>query len=185
MADMEPQEFSARQPIPPEREVGSSPGATHQRADVSFSDELAVAAERAAALRACGLIPASKFIGRLALLDLDQLGEAIQRWHRTAAEHGDAWFVAEAAVADGVERTRRHTEQSVLLRHMGNLFLSKSWFTAAAPGARIRAAEPAGQYVATLAMLAILVRDGITPAQFDLVYHPFHAIIPLAELVGE
>lgn len=132
-----------------------------------------------------GLAPASKFLGRLAQLDLETLGRAIHAWHRVATDEATAWYEAEAAVADAVERTRRYAEQEMLLRHMATLFLSRIWFREAAPGARIRAAEPAGQYVATLSMLALLVRDGLHEQQFALLYAPFVDIIPLEQLERE
>jgi hypothetical protein len=135
--------------------------------------------------RAAGMRPAQMFIGRLAQVDLETLGQAIQTWRGAVANHGTAWYAAEGAVAVAMERTGRHDQQRALLRHIGELFLSRSWFTAAAPGARIYAAEPAAQYVATLAMLALLVRDSMRSNEFALLYSPFARIIPLHELDRE
>ena len=143
-------------------------------------------AERAvAAHTAAGLIPASKFLGRLSQLDFNTLGEAVRTWHRIAAESGDLWFIVEESVARAVHDSSRYTEQDVLLRHMSTLFLESTWFTSAQPGVRIRAAEPSAQYVATIAMLALLVRDRLLPDEFELLYRPFAGAIPVDALLRE
>jgi hypothetical protein len=46
----------------------------------------------------------------------------------------------------------------------------------------LRATEPSGQYPATLAMIALLVRDHLDPADFAHLYAPFTDLIPLDEL---
>jgi hypothetical protein len=132
-----------------------------------------------------GLLAASKFLGRLAQLDRPALGEAVQTWHRTVVADSAAWFGAETAVARAVHEARRHAEQEILLRHMADLFIRAPWFSAEQPDARIDAAAPAGEYVATLAMLAVLARDRLTGSEFEMLYRPFARRIPLEELEQE
>ena len=162
-------------------DVLATAGALVNESDVASSD----AQDSHALHSSAGLIPASKFLGRLSLLDIESLGEAIHLWHRTATESGDEWFSAEASIADAVHASRRYTEQDVLLRHMSTLFLESSWFTSAQPGVRIRASEPSAQYVATIAMLAVLVRDRLTITAFELLYRPFSKLIPVDTLLRE
>jgi hypothetical protein len=54
-----------------------------------------------------------------------------------------------------------------------------------APETRVGASEASGHYLATVAMLALLARDHLEPAAFDLLYGPFAARIPPAELAPE
>jgi len=169
------------------REPASRGGGSRgrERRRTGAAEPLVAARPAARAASGAGLSAASKFLGRFAQLDLLTLGDAIHRWHRTVTEDGDAWFEAEDAVAQAVHDARRHPDQEILLRHMADLFLREPWFTAAQPGARIRAAEPAGQYVATLAMLAVLVRDRLDPQEFELLYRPFASVVPVSELERE
>jgi hypothetical protein len=132
-----------------------------------------------------GLMSATKFLGRLAQLDLAALGVAIHAWRAAVVASGEAWFAAEESVARAIRNTRRYDEQEVLLRHVTELFRRARWFVPTAPGARIRATEASGQYVATTAMLALLVADQIATADFELLYRPFATLIPTAELARE
>ena len=129
-----------------------------------------------------GAMAAAKFLGRIAQLEIEELGVAVRTCHRAA---GTAWFAAEDAVAQAITAAGRHAEQEVLLEQIAQLFRTVPWFTPAQPGARIHASEPSGQYVATIAMLALLVRDRIGPADFELLYAPFATLIPPVELDRE
>ena len=142
------------------------------------------ATARALGTRA-GVLSASKFLGRLAQLDLATLGKAVDAWRHAVTSATDAWFEAEGAVAQGVLRSHRHREQEVLLGHMTDLFRRAAWFKREAPGARIHSSEAGAQYVATLAMLALLVRDQLREQDFELLYRPFAQVIPTAELERE
>ncbi len=53
------------------------------------------------------------------------------------------------------------------------------------PELHVRATEASGQYLGTLAMLALLVRDHLEPATFARLYRPFAPHIPVAELGRE
>jgi hypothetical protein len=129
-----------------------------------------------------GAMAAAKFLGRIAQLELGELGVAVQAWHQAA---GAAWFAAEDEVAQAITAAARDAEQEVLLEQIAHLFRSVKWFTPEQPGARIHASEPSGQYVCTIAMLALLVRDRIAPADFTLLYRPFATLIPTEELDRE
>jgi len=103
---------------------------------------------------------------------------------------GRAWFAAEDVVAQAIVAAGRQREQRPLLMQVADVFAHDVWYGAGgrrgpAPGARARATEASGQYVATLAMLALLVRDHLEPAALELVYRPFAAAIPVEELARE
>jgi len=132
-----------------------------------------------------GSVSAAKFLGRLAQLDLDALGTAIHAWRAAVVASGGAWFAAEESVARAIRNGRRYEEQEALLHHITDIFRRARWFVPSAPGARIRATEASGQYVATTAMLALLVADQIAPGDFELLYRPFAELIPVSELERE
>jgi hypothetical protein len=129
---------------------------------------------------ASGLV--ASFLRRLAQLSLSELGAAIHTWRAAVAEAPHAWFEAEEAVASAISAHHRHEAQELFLERIADVFRRAPWFDADAPGALIRAAEPGGQYVATLAMLALLVSDRLTPERLCLLYRPFARSIPIAEL---
>jgi len=129
-----------------------------------------------------GVVVAAKFLGRLAQLDLTALGGAIREWHHAVVTGGDSWFAAESAVARAIAAGGRYAEQEALLGHIAQLFRQAPWFKPQMPGARVGATEPSGQYVATTAMLALLVRDQIEPHELELLYRPFATLIPIEEL---
>jgi hypothetical protein len=136
--------------------------------------------------RAPRLVPSpAKFLGRLSQLDLDALGNAVHAWRSAVAASSDAWFAAEESVARAITSGRHHDEQEVLLRHITDLFRRGPWFKPDAPGARIGAVEASGQYVATTAMLAVLVYPEIEAREFELLYHPFARLVPVSELGRE
>ena len=56
---------------------------------------------------------------------------------------------------------------------------------ASAPESPAQATEARGRYVATLAMLALLMRDHLEPATLEMRYHPFAAAVPVEELARE
>ena len=141
---------------------------------------------------------ALKFIGRLALLDHGGVTSSIRSWHALMRHESEAWFTAEEAVARAVVDSGRHGMQQPLLMHVAEAFAYRVWYRgqpdpasgAAAPGApapelRVQATEASGQYVATVAMLALLVRDHLDASTFALLYRPFADLIPVAELVRE
>jgi hypothetical protein len=129
-----------------------------------------------------GVVVAAKFLGRLAQLDLPAFGEAIREWRHAVVTAGDSWFAAERAVARGIAASDRYAEQEVMLGHITQLFRDGPWFKPRMPGVNVGAVEPSAQYVATTTMLALLVRDQIDAHELELLYRPFAALIPIAEL---
>ncbi len=131
------------------------------------------------------MVAASKFLGRLAQLDFATLAAAIRDWREAMRLSSREWFVAEEAVAREITATGRYPDQERLLAHMVDVFRRAAWFTSAEPGANVGATDASGQYVATIAMLALLVRDRLRPGEFDVLYQPFARRIPVGELERE
>ncbi len=140
---------------------------------------------------------ARKFVGRLAQLDPEAVYASVQTWREAMREDLGAWFAAEEAVARAVVASGRHDEQRPLLMHVAEAFAYGVWYGAgyggrarltlgeSAPELRVRATEASGQYLATVAMLALLVRDHLEPEAFEVLYRPFAALIPVDELRRE
>jgi hypothetical protein len=146
---------------------------------------------------AVGRNAARRFVGRLAQLDPEAVYTSVQTWREAMREELGAWFAAEETVGRAVVASGRHEEQRPLLMHVAEAFAYGVWYGAGyggrarltlgehAPELRVRATEASGQYLATLAMLALLVRDHLEPAEFEILYRPFAALIPADELVRE
>jgi hypothetical protein len=134
---------------------------------------------------------ARRFVGRVALLDLGAVRAIADSWHRSMREGSDAWFAAEEAVGQAVIMSGRHGQQRPLLMAVADVFANSVWYGPAArsggapPERRVGATEATGQYLTTLAMLALLVRDHLEPPTFELLYQPFAVPIPPAELTAE
>ena len=128
---------------------------------------------------------AAKFLGRLSRLAIGDLREPIERWRRAVVTSTEQWFAAESALAHAVARSRRHQEQERLLEQLVETLRGAGWFRHTAAVERIGASEASIQYTSTLAMLALLVRDHLGPAEFSTLYGPFAPLIPLDELGRE
>jgi hypothetical protein len=141
-----------------------------------------------------GAPPAHRFVGRVAQLDPDAVRAAVATWRESMRHDLEAWFAAEEAVARAVVAAGRHHEQRPLLMHLAEAFAHYVWYGSgrprltpgdAAPELRAQATEASGQYLGTLAMLALLVRDHLAPEAFALLYRPFAILVPLAALARE
>ena len=137
-----------------------------------------------------GADAARKFVGRLSHLDREAGLAAITTWHGLVTVEGRSWFAAEDAVAQAIVAAGRQREQRSLLVQVADAFAHDVWYGAAGrrgrpPESEVRATEASGQYVATLAMLALLTRDQLEPATFELLYRPFAAAIPVEDLARE
>jgi hypothetical protein len=133
-----------------------------------------------------------EFVGRVSELDADAVRAAVQAWHQVMRAESDAWFAAERAAGHAVLAAGRAPEQEVLLDRLAECVLRRVWYRdgggglpPGTPERRVGATEASGQYVATVAMLGLLVRDHLGAAEFELLYGPFAALIPLAELGRE
>lgn len=131
-------------------------------------------------------LSASKFLGRFAQLDPLTLGDAVHRWRAAMARDNGGWFAAERAMAAAVRTSGRSAEQHVLLGQMAEVFQRHARLAAAPePASGAGASEASLQYIATVVMLALLVRDHLEPPAFELLYHPFSDLIPIDELGRE
>lgn len=133
---------------------------------------------------------AATFVARVGELDLRNAHDFIHAWHQTVAADAERWFEAESEVSAALVRSGRGIEQRALLPRLADAFSHGVWYragtaSAAPPEARVRATEASGQYAATLAMIAVLVRDELDPRDFTLVYSPFATLIPEAELYDD
>lgn len=124
-----------------------------------------------------------RFFGKLRGLSLEQLGEAIRAWRSALAESG-MWHLSEDAVSIAIARTGRHGGQTRIVEHLFNLFREAPWFKDRQPGSQVAGSDAAAQYVATIASLALLVRDAISTADFETLYFPFQALIPAEGLTS-
>jgi hypothetical protein len=133
---------------------------------------------------------ASRFVGRVAQLDHAAVQHAVATWRQRMRVGYDSWFAAEDAVAQAIVSSGRQVEQRPLLIHMADAFSQRVWTgghrdDTGAAEQLVHATEASGQYLATLAMLALLVRDHLDAAAFDQVYQPFAALITITELAPE
>ncbi len=146
-----------------------------------------------AAPGAAGRAAASKFVGRVAQLEPEAVRAVVGTWRETMRAESAAWFAAEEAVAQALVASGRHHEQGPLLMYIAEAFAHHVWHSgrahltlgAPAPEQRVRATEASGRYLGTLAMLALLVRDHLEPATFEMLYRPFATLVPGAELARE
>jgi hypothetical protein len=83
----------------------------------------------------------------------------------------------------------RRGEPRRLLIDVAGAFACGVWCGAGrarpAPRTRVQATEASGQYLATLAILALLVRDHLEPTVFELLYAPVASLIPPTDLARE
>ncbi len=138
-----------------------------------------------------GPAPARMFVGRLAQLDLAAVRAVVADWHQTMREEARAWLAAEEALAQAVVASGRRDAQRPLLLYVAQAFARAVWYGpearagGVAPETRVGASEASGQYIATVATLALLARDHLEPAAFEILYRPFVPFIPPAELGRE
>jgi hypothetical protein len=123
------------------------------------------------------------FLRALAALSFADLGRAVARWRAIAG--GDAWHRAEDAVARAIADTRRHDEQRRVLEPLYSVFRRATWFSACEPGTLIPGSDASAQYVATIAVFTLLVRDRLDPEAFQLLYEPFAEVVPLRSIDGD
>lgn len=135
---------------------------------------------------------ASQFVGRVSQLDIGAIRTAVQAWRQAMRAESDTWFAAEQAAGRAVLAAGRTAEQEVLLDRIAECVLRGVWYRGGArgesprtPEERVGATEASAQYVSTVAMLALLVRDRLPAAQFAVLYRPFATLISVADLRGE
>jgi hypothetical protein len=128
------------------------------------------------------LAHAMAFVHRLGQLDVADLEVVGRTWRRVVAEDPPAWFAAEGTVGSAVGATHRQLVQEALLEELTDVVRRRGWWRLD----RVEAADGQGlteagvQYAATLATIALLVRDVIPAQDFELIYSPFMALVPLS-----
>lgn len=135
-----------------------------------------------------GVPAAAKFVGRVSQLDAAAVRAAVEGWREVMRAESEAWFAAERAAAHAVLDAGRTAEQQVMLGHLSDAVLRTVWYRAGVgqtPEARVGATEASGQYIASVAMLALLVRDHLSAGEFALLYRPFAGVVPVDELGRE
>jgi hypothetical protein len=133
---------------------------------------------------------AAKFVGRVAQLDIAAIRAAVATWRAIMRAESDTWFMAEAAAGRAVLATGRSAPQERLLGEVAMAVLHGVWYRRGLlgeepPETRVDATEASGQYVASVALVAVLVSDELEAAQFELLYLPFALTIPVEELERE
>jgi hypothetical protein len=122
-----------------------------------------------------------QFLEAIQRLTMDQWKEVIAAWRTTVT---DAWHDADSAVAAAVSDSERRQAREDLLSELADITRRIRWNSGEPTGASAQATESTAHYVASLAALALLVRDRITRQSFDALYRPFMGVIPLATING-
>jgi len=129
------------------------------------------------------LANALTFVRRLGQLDLADLEVIGRTWRTIVAEDPPTWFAAEGSVGLALRTTGRQLAQESLLEELSEVVRRRGWWRLD----RIESAEGQGlteagvQYAATLAAIALLVRDIVPTQEFELIYSPFARVIPAPE----
>jgi hypothetical protein len=122
-----------------------------------------------------------RFLEAIQALTIEQWREVIAAWRTTVT---DAWHDADSAVAAAVTESDRRQAREELLSELEDLTRRIRWNRGDTTGDAAQATERTAQYVASLAALALLVRDRITRRDFDALYSPFMGAVPLAMIDG-
>jgi len=130
------------------------------------------------------LAAALTFVHRLARLDLSDLEAVGRAWRMIVAADPRGWFAAEGAVGRAVRATRRQAAQEAVLVELTEVVQRRGWWRLdhLAGFERQGLTEAGIQYAATLAAIALLVRDVVPAQDVELIYGPFMGLIPSAEL---
>jgi hypothetical protein len=127
---------------------------------------------------------AMAFVRRLRRLDVGHLEAVGRAWRTIVANDPPGWFAAESAIGRAVRSTDRQQAQEAVLVELTEVVRRRGWWRLdhlTSPDGQ-GLTEAGVQYAATLAAIALLVRD-VAPAQdVELIYGPFAALIPAAEL---
>jgi hypothetical protein len=122
-----------------------------------------------------------RFFDRLELLLPTDVARVVETW-RTSFSEGSNWSGAEDAVNTAIARTQRRAAQWRLQERLFDLFRGTAWLKSWQTAPSGPAAEAAGQYLAAIAILALVVADEIALRDFAVLYEPFADVIPLDDL---
>ena len=129
---------------------------------------------------------AARLLGRVAALDANSLRAMVEGWHRLMNAAGEDWLAAEHAVALAVTAAGRDAEQAWLVEQLGVVFPRAPWLAGAPLGApRVDATAASAEYVTTVAVRAVLVRDWLPAEDFGLLYAPLAPVMPAEALARE
>lgn len=122
-----------------------------------------------------------RFLEATQRLTVEQWKEVIAAWRATVT---DAWHDADSAVAAAVAASERRQAREELLSELQDIIRRVRWNGADWTGSSREATESTAHYLASLAGVALLVRDRIAHREFDALYFPFLGVIPLAMING-
>lgn len=117
-----------------------------------------------------------RFFERFEQLSTQDLRRVLERW-RAVVGRG-SWFEAEDAVSAAIAATNRYVARDRMQGRLYDIFRTARWFHAVVPGTEVPGNEATAQYVASSALLALLVRERLLAREFDVLYAPFAPIIP-------
>ncbi|HJU67782.1 MAG TPA: hypothetical protein VJ650_05985 [Gemmatimonadaceae bacterium] len=120
-----------------------------------------------------------RFLEAIQRLTIEQWREVVGAWRTTVT---GVWHDAGAAVSAAVMESERRQAREELLSELGELTRRMRWEGGDRVGDSTQAIESTAHYVASLAALALLVRDRITRRDFDALYFPFMEVVPLATI---
>ena len=121
----------------------------------------------------------ARFLERLRGLEFSALLAAVERWRAVFSED---WHEADRAAAAAIDAAGRHRERDAVLEAKFETFRRADWYRGAAIGVAGRPMKATSQYVATAALMALLVREYLAREHFETLYRPFAEAIPVPEL---
>jgi hypothetical protein len=120
-----------------------------------------------------------RFFSRLETLSMRDLGTAVAVWREKSL---DGWHAADDAVSNAIASSRREAERDAITARLYEVFRWAPWYKASQPESLVPGSEASAQYVASVALFALLVRDLIGQRVFQTLYRPFASLIGLDEL---
>lgn len=124
-------------------------------------------------------VAVTRFLEATQRLTVEQWKEVIAVWRTTVT---DAWHDADSAVAAAVAQSERRQAREELLSELHDIITRVRWNGGDWTGSSREATESTAHYLASLAGLALLVRDRIAHPEFDALYLPFIGVIPLTTI---
>lgn len=133
-----------------------------------------------------GVAAARAFVARLAMLGAPEWHAALERW---AALDPDTWRIADRGLAVVLERYGAGEEgqpspASALIARASGVAESFRWFTAG-HARELGLAEDVGELLAAAATLAVLAREELTLAEYDVLTGPFRELLPIAPSIAD